>query len=271
MNQRVIVAGSVLSGLLLTILAGCGTVPDALPSGADGAGPQGRTFLSNTVTDHGTPKDLVAGTRIRLTFHDDGRLTANAGCNSISGATRLDSAALTVENLETTDMGCSGELHRQDEWLTGFLRSTPAWQLAGDELTLEHDGIVLRLTDRAAAEPAAALTNTRWVVDTLITGDMAQTVPAGTAAFLVFATDNTVTGSTGCNTLSGVATPKLAVGDSTITFGPLTTTRKACSDNAMTLERAVLAVLHDTVRYQIEHRTLALTDAGGAGLRLTTG
>lgn len=72
-------------------------------------------------------------------------------------------------------------------------------------------------------------------------------------------------GNLGCNRVSGMA----KVTDSTLTFGPLTTTRMMCKTPAMTLERHLLKALHGPVRYGIQHRTLTLTAHDGTGIRAT--
>ena len=62
------------------------------------AWPQGRTFLSTSVTENGAPRALVDGTRIELTFAEDDRVTANAGCNIMggTGVVRDDMLILTI-------------------------------------------------------------------------------------------------------------------------------------------------------------------------------
>jgi hypothetical protein len=58
--------------------------------------PVRRTFLSTAITDGGAPHDLVAGTRIRLTFGTDGQLGVSAGCNMMGGSYRLDGDILRL-------------------------------------------------------------------------------------------------------------------------------------------------------------------------------
>ena len=75
-----------------------------------------------------------------------------------------------------------------------------------------------------------------------------------------------MTGSGGCNTLNGPAT----VGEGTIAFGPIATTRMACPEGVMGLEAHVLAVLDGEVTYTIDGDVLTLTNEAaevGLGLR----
>src|SRR5262245_14958402 len=83
--------------LVVLVASACtaagGTPPSSQPSSPVNQTPapspsasslDGRTFLSTTVTEQGKDRALVSGTRVSLTFQE-GRVGANAGCNSMSG------------------------------------------------------------------------------------------------------------------------------------------------------------------------------------------
>jgi heat shock protein HslJ len=229
------------------------------------AEPWGRAFLSTSVTENGRPRPLVDGTRIRLTFSDDHQLGAQAGCNSMGGPAELTDNRLVVGDLATTEMGCDPARHAQDEWLARFLTGRPTWQLDGPQLTLEQGGTRMELTDREVADPDRPLRGTRWVVDTIVDGQAASSVPAGAEAHLVFK-DEGFTGSTGCNQMSGTSAIDSAA--RTVTFSDVITTKMACDDDRMRLERAVLSVLDGKVAYDIEADRLRLDHPGGKGLGL---
>lgn len=86
----------------------------------------GRTFVSESVTEGGEPRPLVEGTQVRLRFHEDERLTAHAGCNSLGAAVQVTADRLMVADLSTTEIGCQPELHEQDRWLSDLLAAGPA-------------------------------------------------------------------------------------------------------------------------------------------------
>jgi heat shock protein HslJ len=240
---------------LLVVGCGGGQGSGAQPS-ADVAG---RTFLSTSATEAGQPRELVPGTRVSLWFAEDGRLVANAGCNTITGQVRLGSKLETPEGLSTTEMGCDAPRHAQDEWLAGFLQSGPSWRLDGDELILTSGQTELVLLDRSVAEPAPPVEGTKWLLETIYSGETASSAPTG--AYLTFA-DGKVTGSTGCNSLGGPAT----ITGSTIEFGAITMTRKGCPDDLAHVERAMAAVLQGTVPFEIEHGQLTLNPGAPQGL-----
>ena len=251
-------------------LAGCGrgTVTQAGTDGPSGAEPWGATFLSTSVTENGQPRPLVAGTRITLNFFEDGhRLGAQAGCNSMGGQASFSGGHLAVGDLATTEMGCDPPRHAQDEWLGRFLTSRPEWSREGATLTLDNGTTRIVLQDREVADPDRPLRGTKWVVDTIVEGQSASSVPAGAEAFVVFAgSGDEFQGNTGCNGMGGKS--QVHENTSTITFSEVISTKMACEDGRMRLERAVLATLDGDVRYKIEAAFLTLDSPDGHGLRL---
>ena len=266
-----------LTGLLVLLLAAaaaaCGDPPVTARDNADVDEPWGRTFLSTSVTEGGEPRPLVAGTEIRLTFFDDHRLGASAGCNIMGGQAEVSDGRLVVADLSTTEMGCDPPRHEQDEWLAGFLTARPAWRLDGAALTLTGGGTEIRLEDREVADPDRPLRGTRWVVDTVVDGDAASSVPPDADAHVTFGGGGEgggdgFGGSTGCNSMSGTAT---ADGDDALVFSDVITTKMACDADRMRLEEAVLTVLDGRVSYRIEADVLTLDHPSGKGLRLRAG
>jgi heat shock protein HslJ len=224
----------------------------------DGGDPlAGHEFLSTSVTEDGADRALVDGTRIRISF-DDGQLGASAGCNTIGGAYRLEGGVLVFEGGGMTEMGCDEPRHAQDEWLMGFLGSRPTVALSGTDLTLTAGSTVITLADREVAEPDLPLTGTTWVVDTIISGDAASSVPDGAEATMVFGDDGRVEVTTGCNQGGG----RFEVTDGTLRFVELAVTEMGCDGPAGQLEAAVLPVLGaDGLSWAIEAGSLTLMAA----------
>ena len=237
-----------------------GSSPGASDPPGSGGGPvtlDGRTFLSTTIAG----RSLVPGSQVRLSF-EDGRIGANAGCNSMGGQYAVDGGRLTVGALATTEMGCDPALMDQDAWLGGFLDGALV-ALADDTLTLANGGVTLTLLDREVADPDRPLVGTRWVVDGIVSGDAVSSVPVGVVATLVF-TDGNVAVEAGCNSGGGA----VAIAETTLTFGPIALTEMACGPDAMAVEQAVTSALAGTVAYAIEADTLTL---GGADTGVGTG
>lgn len=263
--------------LLVTTLAACAQAPGASPSpspsptpnpspnGIAPAGLDGRQFLSTRVTIGGAPFDLIANTRIRLTFGPDGNLGANAGCNIMGGNYVLDGNRIVWTGGGMTEMGCDPPRHAQDDWLAEFLGSGFTFVLNGNELTLTSGDTVITLLDREEAEPDQPLGGPTWILTSLIVGaDAVSSVPAGVSASMTFNADGGVDIQFGCNSGGG----RYAVDGDSITFTDLIQTEMACAGAAGQVESAVIAVLtSDAITFTVEAGSLTLTGANGNGLQ----
>jgi heat shock protein HslJ len=248
------------AALLVVMAAGCSLLPG-------GGSPEvaGREFLSTSVMVGGVDHPLVNGTHIRIGFSTDDMLAANAGCNHFGARYRLDSGVLVLTAGAMTEMGCEPALAAQDEWLFALLGAQPLVALDGDELVLQEADTVITLLDREVADPDLPLIGPVWTVTSVLSGDVASSLPEDVTATLVFTEEGLVMVDTGCNSGSGAA----AVLADTIRFGDIALTRIACEGPVADLERTILAILSaDVVRYQIDARSLELS-IGDLGLQLS--
>jgi heat shock protein HslJ len=90
----------------------------------------------------------------------------------------------------------------------------------------------------------ADLAGTAW---TLVTIGGAP-VDEASGPHLTFGADGNMTGSTGCNSMSG----SYATDGAALTFGPMSTTRMACEESLMTQETAVLEALAGVSGWEID-------------------
>jgi copper homeostasis protein (lipoprotein) len=90
-----------------------------------------------------------------------------------------------------------------------------------------------------------------------------QPVPTSTSQLrpsILLSTDgNRVTGSTGCNRISGTFTQD----GNALHFGPLVSTRMACVPDRSATENAFTAAMEATASHVIANQTLELRDAAG--------
>lgn len=243
------------------VLAACGSDDDS-SSGSSPSAEElaGTTFESTDVTGY----DLVPDSMITIGFEAD-TLGASAGCNSMSGAYTITEDALEVGVMAATMMACDDALMAQDTWLNDFLTNGPSIVLDGETLTLSGGDVTITL----AARQPAALEGTTWVVTGTIVGESVSTTPGDTMASMTI-TDGTAAIETGCN----MGSSSVEVAESTMTFGPMALTRKACPPEETALEQSVTAVLDGEVSYEIDGDTLVIrTDStdGEIGLTLTAG
>jgi len=145
---------------VLAVLA-CGPEPEPQAS------LEGRTFLSQSVTEDGAPRQLVAGTELRLEFFEGARISASAGCNLLDGTYAIEGDVLVLSDAAQTAIGCDPALSEQDDWYFGYLASSPAFELDDDTIVLEGSGVRIEYLDQEVATPDAELVGPTWTVDTV--------------------------------------------------------------------------------------------------------
>ena len=203
--------------------AACGdadtTVTSGTPDDLDD-----RSFWSVSITEDGAPRDLVAGTRIQLTFRAT-ELGASAGCNSIGGPFTIDGTTLVAESFGMTEMGCDPERHAQDDFVAGFLSSRPTITLDGDRLVLTSDSVTIEFLDREVADPDRSVTGTRWTITGFIQGHVAMAMAVPEDGWIEIV-DSTMRGDDGCGGFTAAveysdgSTGGPVGGDGEIQFGP---------------------------------------------------
>ena len=99
----------------------------------------------------------------------------------------------------------------------------------------------------------------RWLAEDIRGGviDRLQTV-------LEISPDGRISGSGGCNRMSGTAT----IAGDTITFGPIASTKMACSRTAMNQENRFFAALNDVRAWRFDPARHKLTLLGADGTPL---
>ncbi|MFD5873822.1 META domain-containing protein [Streptomyces sp. NPDC060322] len=265
-----------VSVLALLALAACGTESGSGAGSGDSGDGSGTVRPEAPVTGvHWNVSSLTVGGRktaapegAHVRIDSRGKATGNLGCNRFTADVRVEGSAMTVGRSTSTDMACEKDVQRFETAMarafSGELQAAVAGRSDEKTLTLTTpEGDSMALT----SEPPAPLTGTAWKVTGLVSGSTVASLPAGTEdkAHLTFGKDGSVEGSLGCNSFHGRAT----VSGSTLTFGPLASTRKMCPGPEMELERALLGVLEGRATYTIDHRSLSIEAKSGKGLDAT--
>lgn len=217
-----------LVAALCLAAAGCGDTtpgpgsdPGAGPDPAPGtSSPTDGTYVATDVTG----RRLVPGSTLRLTL-EGAQLSADAGCNGMSGRARFADGRLRVEGLGMTEMGCAPPLMDQDAWVADLLASGPTVERTGDGFTLVGDAVTVRFAPEPEPEPFP-LEGTTWLLESTVEGDVATSrVPAPGRAVQIRIEGSTLTGSDGCNDLSG---PVEVTPDRITADGDLVSTLRDC-------------------------------------------
>jgi len=151
----------------------------------------------------------------------------------------------------------------QDTWLSGLLSGNPTLALDGDTLTVKGSDATITMMKQAPTP----IEGTKWVLTGTVANEAISSPPIDAVGSLTI-TDGQAAVETGCNNGSGTVT----VADTTLTFGPLATTRMACTPELDDLEAFTLSVLDGEVTYEITGDKLSIrkdaTD-GEIGLEYT--
>lgn len=237
-------------------LAACGSDGGSTSGSAPTADElAGQAFVSTDVTGY----DLFPDSEIEIGFEAD-TIAARAGCNSMTGGYSITDGALEVGAMAATMMACDDALMAQDTWLSEFLTAGPEISLDGETLTLTGADATITL---AAVQPTA-LEGTTWVASGTVANE-AITASVVVSQATMRITDGQAQINTGCNTGSA----SVEITDTTMTFGPMALTMKACEPDLSELEASVVQVLDGEVTYEINGDNLSIRKAGEIGLEFT--
>ncbi|MFC9297853.1 META domain-containing protein [Streptomyces sp. NPDC057011] len=235
--------------------SGSRTLPDPVGS-----------WAVESLTSGGRTLHAPDSARVDLAEHE---AKGNYGCNGFMAAVVFSgTSAVTVTPGPTTAMACEN-IEFETEFAKLF-KGRLTIDRGPDRLTLKTaDGNTIAMTPKPPAADAP-LTATQWTVESLISGETASSIPAEAAgrARFTLAADGTASGVLGCNRFSAKAT----VEGSTLTFGPVTSTRMACEGPAGEVERALTDLFGSgPLTWKIHDRALTLTAADGKGLTARAG
>ncbi|MFD8634001.1 META domain-containing protein [Streptomyces sp. NPDC059533] len=255
-RYRYVHATAALAALALA-LTGCGRVEE----GGSGQLPDVvGSWSVESLTSGGRTMHGPEAARVDI-GHD--KATGSYGCNGFTAGVVLDgTSSMTVTPGATTLMSCADQ-----DFETQFaklFKGRLTIDRGPDRLTLKTaDGSTIAMTPKPPVVDAP-LTVTQWTVDATINGDTVTSLPAeaaGKARFTI--ADGTAEGSLGCNRFSAKAT----VEGSTLTFGPLTSTRMACEGRVGAVERALTDLFGSgPLTWRIQEHTLTLVAPDGNGL-----
>ncbi|MFJ7157574.1 META domain-containing protein [Streptomyces sp. NPDC101118] len=261
MRTHHVITAALAASLALTA---CGATETA-GTAPGGKGVSGVKWTVETLDNDGKREAAPAGTGAHLLI-EDGKVQGNNGCADFTAPAEADGNSLTVKDAEVTDIGCDPTAMKFGEAFQKLITGKLTTSVSGDRLTLTTAGGD-KITLTSKPETLTPLNGTRWTVDSLVQGEAVTSVPqdANGKAWFVIGKDGAVQGNLGCNNFTSKAT---AAGGE-VTFGPLASTRMACTGPAGEVEKAVSAVLKGKVAYSVESGALTLTAPNGKGLRAT--
>jgi len=204
----------------------------------------------------------ITGSLLTAVFGPDGTIEGSSGCNHFSGPYTIDGDEIAIGPLASTLVACGpSDLQDQETQYLALLMASNKWSQDAGVLELQDtEGVGRQTTVIFAAENGAAYLGS-WEVTGYDDGSGAAVSPVvGSTLTAVFHPDGTIEGNAGCNAFSG---PYTAIGTS-MTIGPLATTRMACSSPALdTQEQQFLTALQSVATWEADDG-ITLRDWGGA-------
>ena len=140
LNRRAVSSSAALLAMIWSI-AGCGS-----SSKPTSPSPTivGHSYTSTSVTGHA----MAAGTKVTLRFGTDGKLSASAGCNTLSGNFLIEKGQLVAGQLAMTEMACiPASRQTQDAWLAGVLDARPQLMQTGTTLTVTAGATTITMAE----------------------------------------------------------------------------------------------------------------------------
>ncbi|WP_409328786.1 META domain-containing protein [Trujillonella humicola] len=200
---------------------------------------------------------------------EPGRLSGTAFCNHYFAGYRLDGDALVLDPIGQTEMACDPPVMAAESAFLSALAAVDRAARDGEALVLTGEGATLHFT-REVPVPDRDPVGTRWVLDTLVVGELASSVQGEPR--LELAADGTASGSTGCRGWSG---PWRRDGD-VLTLGPpavedLAVEDVACPPELAGQDEQVIAVLTAGATLAVDGDRLTLTAPDGRGLAYRAG
>jgi len=217
---------------------------------------------SSELTGRTWQLDRLAGidrSRLGITarFTTGGKVSGFSGCNQYSGTYTTAGSRISISKVASTQMACRRLVMLQESAYLGALGAARGYSVESGTLKLKGRA---GLTLASFEVQSQSLAGTDWHVISYNNGKQAVvSVAAATKLTASFDDKGNLTGFAGCNDYS--ATVKTT--PPKISFGPVTSTRKACStpDGVMEQEAAYLAALATAATYRLEGTKLELRTA----------
>jgi len=246
--------------VIVALCAACSAAGSPNSGAADPSGLLGSWVLVKGTGPAGEVQ-IVDGFRITLEIQGP-QVGGTSACNQYFGRIAASGNALRISELGGTEMACEPRVMAAESAYWAALGAVTSWARNGDSLTLAGPNAALtyKLLEPV---PDAAMVDTIWVLDTLMSGDAASSVEA--RATLVLRSDGTFAGSTGCRDFTGLYQVQ---GDQVISIDLAVVGE--CPAELASLDSHVVTVLEGEFTVEVVGNRLTLGAAGNLGLGYTT-
>lgn len=203
---------------------------------------------------------IVDGYRITLEMQGP-EIGGTSACNHYFGRMAVVGDALRIDELGGTEMACEPAVMESESAYWAALGAVTRWARDGNSLTLSGPEASLTY-ELLEPVPDAAMVDTVWVLDTLVSGDAASSTNG--RATLELGSDGTIVGSTGCRDFTG---RYQIIGDEVVIIE--LAMEGECSAELTAQDSHVVTLLGDGFTVQVEGNRLTLGSTGNQGLGYT--
>jgi heat shock protein HslJ len=245
--------------ILLVVSAACSAGGSPSPRAPDPNGLLGSWVLVEGTGPEGDVT-IVDGYRITLEIQGS-EIGGTSACNHYFGRMSVVGDALRIDELGGTEMACQPDVMASESAYWAALGAVTGWTRDGDSLTLTGPDASLTY-EQLEPVPDAAMVDTVWVLDTLVSGDAASSTSG--RATLELGSDGTIVGSTGCRDFTG----RYQISGDEVMVTELTMEGE-CTAELAAQDSHVVTVLGDGFTVQVEGSRLTLGSAGNQGLGYT--
>jgi heat shock protein HslJ len=247
---RRLVIGLAIAAIGFSVFA-CST------SGGTGGTIDGTNWQLKSYVASGTSTDVPAGVVVDAKF-SGGNVAGFGGCNSYGGTATVSGSTIKIGDIRSTLMLCEGPAGDVETAYFAALPTAATFTATADDLTLyDSTGKAILSYEAGSDNPLEGA----WNVTGYNNGNEAVTSPAvGTTLTATFTPDGKVAGSAGCNDYNGAYT----LDGTSLTVGPLASTKKACDQAVMDQETQFLTALQTPTTVEPSGATITLRAADGA-------
>ncbi|MEM7112303.1 MAG: META domain-containing protein [Chloroflexota bacterium] len=206
-----------------------------------------------------SPQLSLPNSNVTVAFGPNGELTGNGGCNSYFGSyTATTDGSVQINEVAITEMACMEEgLMQQEMDFVATLTAVQSYIFTQHGLELVYDNGRLQLLPETPMLDLP-LADTQWQLTTIVNGDTAMSLLAGTEITANFDGER-ISGSAGCNNYFGPYT----LNRNTISFGVLGSTMMACEEGILAQESDYLSLLETVTEANIMGDQLSLVHPNG--------
>lgn len=176
---------------------------------------------------------VIGDAQLSLTLDEMGRISGNGGCNGFGGSYSVNGDAITFSEVISTLIACLDDaVTQQESTYFAALNAAVRYDIDGGKLTVWYGENGTNTLNFVAAREET-LVGSQWQLVSFIdytTGRVETPVVEGSIVTIEFGEGGAVAGSGGCNRFTGSYETRGEL----LSFSPLASTRRACTDAAIT-------------------------------------